>query len=83
MPKEYSDCYYCGGPLQEHLLPRELRWKGQLFVFEDVPTGVCAQCGKKFVKPETAKAIDRVLTERRNPTKTIQVPVYQYEPTVA
>ena len=83
MKKKYSDCFYCGGVVEEQLLPRELRWQGQLFIFENVPIGVCTQCGEKILLPEVAKAIDRVLQEKRKPTKTIQVPVYHYEPNIA
>ncbi|MCK4427529.1 MAG: YgiT-type zinc finger protein [candidate division Zixibacteria bacterium] len=83
MRKKYSDCFYCGGVVEEQLLPRELRWQGQLFIFENVPIGVCTQCGEKILLPEVAKAIDRVLQEKRKPTKTIQVPVYHYEPNIA
>ena len=83
MRKKYGDCFYCGGVVEEQLLPRELRWQGQLFIFENVPIGVCTQCGEKILLPEVAKAIDRVLQEKRKPTKTIQVPVYHYEPNIA
>ena len=83
MKKKYSDCFYCGGAVKEQLLARELRWQGQLFIFENVPIGVCTQCGEKVIMPEVAKAIDRVLQEKRKPTKTIQVPVYHYEPNIA
>jgi len=81
--KKYSDCFFCGGAVEEQLLPRELRWDGQLFIFENVPMGVCTQCGEKVLLPEVAKTIDRVLQEKKKPTRTIQVPVYRYEPNVA
>jgi YgiT-type zinc finger domain-containing protein len=83
MPRTYSDCFYCGGAVEERLIPREIRWHGELFVFEDVPVGVCTQCGEKFIKPEVAKAIDRVLQQRTKPTRILQVPVYDYESDVA
>ncbi len=67
--------------MEEQLRPREFRWQGQLFIFENVPMGVCTQCGEKVLVPEVAKAIDRILQEKKKPTKTIEVPVYQYEPT--
>jgi YgiT-type zinc finger domain-containing protein len=75
----YSDCFFCKGTVEEHRIPREIRWKGQLFIIEHVPVGVCMQCGEKFLKPEIAKGIDRILQEKRKPSKTIQVPVYEYE----
>lgn len=79
MTKKYSDCFYCGGAVEERLTPRELRWHGQLFIIEDVPMGVCNQCGEKFLMPEVAKEIDRILEEKEKPAKTIQVSVYHYE----
>jgi len=82
MAIKYSDCFYCGGAVEEKLTPREIRWKGKLFIFENVPVGVCTQCGEKVIKPEVAKAIDQLLQEKKKPTKTIEVPVYQYEPNV-
>ena len=78
MTNEYSDCYYCGGVVKEKLMPRELRWKGQLFIFEGVPVGVCVQCGEKVLKPEVTKTIDAVLHQKKKPTRTMQVPVYDY-----
>jgi len=64
-------------------MPREIRWEGRLFIFENVPMGVCTQCGEKVLKPEVTKTIDQILKEHRKPTKIIQVPVYQYELGVA
>lgn len=78
MAMKYSDCFYCGGAVKEQRMPREIRWEGQLFIFEDVPMGVCIQCGEKVLKPEVAKTIDRIL-QGKKPTRTIKVPVYHYE----
>ncbi len=83
MPKKYSHCFYCGGEVEEQRLPRELRWKEKVFVLEDVPIGVCRQCGERFLKPEVAKSIDRILQEEKAPLRTIEVPVYHYESDMA
>ncbi len=77
--KQYDDCFFCGGTVDEQLLPREIRWKEALLVFEDVPMGVCTQCGEKFLRPEVAKRIDTILRSRKRPIRTLQVPVYQYQ----
>jgi len=37
---------------------------------------------RKSNKAGVAKAIDQLLQEEKKPTKTIRVPVYQYEPNV-
>jgi YgiT-type zinc finger domain-containing protein len=83
MKRKYSDCFYCGGVVKERLKPRELRWEGELFIVENVPMGVCTQCGEKFLVPEVAKSIDRILQEKKKPKKTIRVPVYQYKSAAA
>ena len=79
MTQKYHDCYFCGGVVEERILPREVRWKGELLVLEDVPMGVCTQCGERFLRPEVAKKIDAALKSTKRPSRTLQVPVYQYQ----
>ena len=74
---DYSDCVYCGGQVIERRLPREIRWKGQLYIVEDVPMGVCRQCGEKFLKPQVAKAVDALL-EKGEPVTRVEVPVLSF-----
>jgi YgiT-type zinc finger domain-containing protein len=76
----YNDCFYCGGVIKECNTSREIWWKGKLYIFENVPMGVCSQCGEKVLKPQVAKAIDANLTRQSLPSKFIQVPVYEYKP---
>lgn len=78
MKRKYDDCFYCGGAVEEQSLPRELRWRGELFVFYNVPMGVCTQCGEKVLKPRVAKSIDHILQDHKKPFKMIQVPVYSF-----
>lgn len=72
----YSDCYFCGGSVEERLIQRDVWWEGRLFLFERVPVGVCKQCGEKVVLPEVARKIDSVLKRPGSPEKEITVPVY-------
>ena len=53
--------------------------KRKWYILEDVPIGVCQQCGEKGLKPEVAKAIDRILHEDKTPLRALEVPVYAYE----
>lgn len=78
----YSDCIHCGGQVTGQRLPREIRWKGQLYLVEDVPMGVCEQCGEKFLKPDVAKAVDALLAEGK-PTRKIEIPVLPFVAGVA
>jgi len=75
---KYSDCFYCGGKVEEQLLPREIRLEDKLLIVENVPMGVCVQCGEKALKPEVAESIDRIIREKKKPAKTISVPVYSF-----
>ncbi|MBI1801748.1 MAG: YgiT-type zinc finger protein [Chloroflexi bacterium] len=79
MQNQYGDCYFCGGAIEERLMAREVHWQGELLIFENVPVGVCVQCGERVLLPDVAQAIDRSLQARTEPTKTIQVPVYEFE----
>lgn len=76
MTHAYSDCFFCGGRVEERLVQREVWWEHQLFIVESVPVGVCAQCGEKVVRPEVAKKIDGLLKSPGAPDKVISVPVY-------
>ena len=78
MPTDYSDCFFCGGAVQEQRVSREVWWQGHLHLIEEVPTGVCGQCGEKFVRPEVAKAIDRMLAGKVRPDRFIEVPAFRW-----
>ena len=77
MSQGFADCIYCGGGVRERLATREVRWKGELHIVENVPVGVCDQCGERFLKPDVAKAIDRLLVSGK-PTRTLTAPVLTY-----
>ncbi|MDP2625839.1 MAG: type II toxin-antitoxin system MqsA family antitoxin [Candidatus Rokubacteria bacterium] len=74
MEIRYADCVHCGGQVQERTATREVRWQGELFLVEQVPMGVCNQCGERFLKPDVAKAIDKLL-QTRKATRTALIPV--------
>ena len=76
MSYAYADCFFCGANVKESKLPRDVWRNGRLLVIEDVPTGVCCQCGEKYVRPEVAKAIDHLLETTQSAPRTIKVDVY-------
>ena len=69
-------CYYCKGDV----VPRRIRhvhsWKGQVFIFDDVPADVCQQCGEVYFPPATAEMFDRIAYQGSKPTRTLSVPVF-------
>lgn len=81
MPNTYSDCYFCGGELAEQRGVREIWWQGRLHLVENVPLGVCGQCGQKVVLPAVAKMIDQILAGQEPPSSFVQVPSYRFRET--
>jgi YgiT-type zinc finger domain-containing protein len=78
MTHEYAPCSLCGGEVVAKLIQYEYRWKGKLFVFEDVPAGVCQQCGEVYFTAETVKAMEKTVLKELKPKRVIQVPVFSY-----
>ena len=78
MAAKYSDCYFCGGAVEERLQGREIWWQGKLHLIQDVPVGVCRQCGEKTILPENAKVIDQMLSGDLPPESFVKVPTYRF-----
>jgi YgiT-type zinc finger domain-containing protein len=71
-------CSFCDGELEERLVQHEYRWEGELFVFEDVPAHVCRQCGEKYFDARVVKTMERVVLQRLEPKRILQVPVFSF-----
>jgi len=77
MNQNYGDCYYCGGEVKEKKINLDFRWKEKLYVLENVPAGVCNQCGEKYFTAEVSEEIDR-LVKFAEAKKHITVPVLEF-----
>jgi YgiT-type zinc finger domain-containing protein len=71
----YGECVYCGGVVEERLIRLDYRFHGQLFIIEDVPAGVCVQCGEKVLDAKTAKKLEQLAQNQTGPVTTVAVPV--------
>jgi len=72
---KYGDCSFCGGEVKEGKVELDYRYQGRLFVFQNVPAGVCQQCGEKYLTAKVAKEIEQRVQTKENWDKTISVPV--------
>ncbi len=72
---EYGDCSFCGGEVNENKVELDYRYKGKLFIFQNVPAGVCQQCGEKNLTAKVAKEIEHRIQTKEKWVKTISVPV--------
>lgn len=58
---DYGECEICNTPTQEKYIKQDFWIGGELIVVEDVPAGVCPQCGEKVVKAGVGQRITRLL----------------------
>lgn len=68
-------CEYCGGQIEEKLtLHRKVRCK--YILIENVPAGVCTQCGTRYYTPNVLKMIEERVRGRQKASRQVLVPVY-------
>ena len=82
---DYGKCHICGERMEEKKIKQDFWLKGSLIVVEDVPAGVCPQCGEKVVKAEVGRQLANLLehSTQRPKGRTINVPVIPYVKEVA
>ena len=75
-----TECYFCKGTVKEERITHIHRWGEQVIMLEDVPAEVCQQCGEVYFAPDTARAMDHLVTAKRNekPKGELRVPVYSF-----
>ena len=74
----YGRCENCGGPVIEKRLTVDRRIGGKLHEFENVPVGVCRDCGQRVYKGPVLEQLERMARAGANVKKIIQVPVARY-----
>ena len=78
---DYGECEICGTSMEERLITQDFWIRGKLIVVEDVPAGVCPQCGEKVVKAEVGRWITKLIenSERIAKAPKISVPTIKFE----
>lgn len=72
-------CSICGGATVKTRVTFSQEINGTLEVVENVPAEVCTQCGDQLFDPKTVRTLEKILRSKRKPTKTISVPVFDFE----
>jgi YgiT-type zinc finger domain-containing protein len=77
--ENYGSCVECGGHVSAQRVQQVCTRRGRLIaVVDDLPAGVCNQCGTRILKAPVAKRLEELLADVvRNPKKP-QVPVTRY-----
>ena len=78
---DYGECEICNTPMQEKYIKQDFWIRGELIVVEDVPAGVCPQCGEKVVKANIGQRITRLLENSELIAKAprISVPTIKFD----
>lgn len=82
---DYGNCHVCSTALEEKTIHQDFWVKDKLIVIDNVPAGVCPQCGEKVVNAEVGEKISKILgdAQRIKHAPTITVPLIHYDNAVA
>jgi len=78
---DYGKCEICDTPLQEKHIKQDFWIRGELIVVEDIPAGVCPQCGEKIVRADVGQWIMKLIknSERIAKAPRISVPSIKFD----
>lgn len=77
--KTYDDCSLCGGEVLKKRVQKACWWGDRLIaIIEDVPAGVCQQCGERYYEAVVLKDIERLLKNKECLTKSISIPLAHF-----
>jgi YgiT-type zinc finger domain-containing protein len=65
-------------PLVERKVIYTLEVNGKLIVIEHVPARVNLETGEQLFSPETVERLQKMIWEQRQPSRVMQVPVFEF-----
>ena len=77
--KNANKCFFCGGIVEPFMKGSfDYRLEGKLYVVKDVASGLCVQCGEKYITAQASKKINEMIEKNRFDA-TEEVFVLKYE----
>jgi len=77
--KNVNKCFFCGGIVKSFKEGSfDYRLEGKLYVVKDIPSGLCVQCGEKYITAKASKKINDMI-EKGKFHGTEEVFVLKYE----
>jgi YgiT-type zinc finger domain-containing protein len=76
---EGETCEYCGGAIVEKRVTLHRKVKGNYVLIENVPAGVCTQCGTRYYAANVLKTIEESVRGRQKVAREVLVPVYSQQ----
>jgi YgiT-type zinc finger domain-containing protein len=74
-----SKCYFCQGKVRQERVTIDYRWGDHLYVIEDVPAGLCDQCGEKYLESIVYEDLERLVRKDAKPLSQVTVDVLAFE----
>ncbi len=69
-------CEYCDGTIVEKRVTLHRKVKESYVLIENVPAGVCTECGTRYFAANVLKTLEESVHGRRQVDREILVPVY-------
>jgi YgiT-type zinc finger domain-containing protein len=76
MRKKRDRCEYCRGIVRTRRVTVDLRRRDKLFVFYNVPVGVCSTCGERYYSGPILERLDALAQHGMNGGKRLSVPTF-------
>jgi YgiT-type zinc finger domain-containing protein len=78
---DYGKCEICDTTMAERRIKQTFWIRGELIVVEDVPAGVCPQCGEKVVQADIGHWLEALLTNTEQIARAprISVPSIKFD----
>jgi len=73
---EGERCEYCDGLIVEKRVALSRKVKGEYVLIENVPAGVCTECGTRYYAANVLKTVEETIRGRRKAEREVLVPVY-------
>jgi YgiT-type zinc finger domain-containing protein len=73
---EGEDCEYCGGRIVEKCVDLHRKVNGKYVLIENVPAGVCMECGTRYYTANVLKTLEETIHGRGKAQQEVLVSVY-------
>ena len=71
-------CVFCGGDIRKNIVTVVKEQKGKVFIIENVPAGVCTQCGEREYDADVVLKLETIITKRKAIKMEKLVPVADF-----
>ncbi len=75
--KEWKDAHYVMEKKKEGITTYSVDLGFGVVVVRDVPANVCSQCGEEWIKPETAKELEKIVSSARQTHSQLELLSFQ------